>query len=136
MIKYTENKKQVLVENFSAYNGEEPATLRGYVEREADNDPNFFGWLFDNGDIESYADLADEQKQEYQDFLDNLHDEEVQEPESLESLAAFNEDKTSLYFHELELEANGYDMLDITEEYPEYDFVGREADGRLVFHLN
>ena len=136
MIKNKENKKQVLVENFSAYNGEEPATLRGYVEREADNDPNFFSWLFDNSDIESCADLTDEQKQEYKDFLGNLHDEEVQEPESLESLAAFSEDNTSLYFHEFELEANGYDMLDITEAFPEYDFVGREADGRLVFHLN
>lgn len=136
MIKNKENKEQVLVENFSAYNGEEPATLKGYVEREADNDPNFFGWLFDNGDIESYADLTDEQKQEYKNFLGNLHDEEVQEPASLESLAAFSEDKTSLYFHEFELKANGYDILDITEEYPEYDFVEREADGRLVFQLN
>ena len=139
MIKYTENKKQILVEQFNEYKfngGEEPATLKGYVEREADNDPNFFGWLFDNGDIEGYTDLTDEQKQEYKDFLGNLHDEEVQEPESLESLAAFSEDNTSLYFHEFELEANGYDMLDITEAFPEYDFVGREADGRLVFHLN
>ena len=139
MIKNKENKKQVLVELFDEYKfngGKEPATLKGYIEREADNDPNFFGWLFDNGGIESYADLADEQKQEYKDFLDNLHYEDSQEPASLESLAAFNEDKTSLYFHEFELEANGYDMLDITEEYPEYDFVEREADGRLVFHLN
>ena len=139
MIKNIDNKKQILNGLFNEYKfngGEEPATLRGYVEREADNDPNFFGWLFDNGDIESYADLTDEQKQEYKDFLGNLHDEEVQEPESLESLAAFSEDNTSLYFHEFELEANGYDMLDITEAYPEYDFVEREADGRLVFHLN
>ena len=138
-MKDVENKKQVLVELFNEYKnngGEEPATLKGYVEREADNDPNFFGWLFDNGDIEGYADLTDEQKQEYKDFLGNLHDEEVQEPESLESLAAFSENNTSLYFHEFELEANGYDMLDITEAYPEYDFVEREADGRLVFHLN
>lgn len=138
-MKDVENKKQVLVELFNEYKnngGEEPATLKGYVEREADNDPNFFGWLFDNGDIEGYADLTDEQKQEYKDFLGNLHEEEVQEPESLESLAAFSEDNTSLYFHEFELEANGYDMLDITEAYPEYDFVEREADGRLVFHLN
>ena len=138
-MKDVENKKQILVELFNEYKfngGEEPATLRGYVEREADNDPNFFSWLFDNGDIEGYADLTDEQKQEYKDFLDSLPDEEVQEPESLESLAAFSEDKTSLYFHEFELEANGYDMLDITEAYPEYDFVEREADGRLVFHLN
>lgn len=139
MIKDIDNKKQILNELFNEYKfngGEEPATLRGYVEREAENDPNFFGWLFDNGDIEGYADLTDEQKQEYKDFLGNLHDEEVQEPESLESLAAFSEDDTSLYFHEFELEANGYDMLDITEAYPEYDFVEREADGRLVFHLN
>ena len=138
-MKNVENKKQILVELFNEYKfngGEEPTTLKEYVEREADNDPNFFGWLFDNGDIESYADLTDEQKQEYKDFLGNLPDEEVQEPESLESLAAFSEDNTSLYFHEFELEANGYDMFDITEEYPEYDFVEREADGRLVFHLN
>lgn len=138
-MKNVENKKQILVELFNEYKfngGEEPTTLKEYVEREADNDPNFFGWLFDNGDIESYADLTDEQKQEYKDFLGNLPDEEVQEPESLESLAAFSEDKTSLYFHEFELEANGYDMLDITEAFPEYDFVGRKADGRLVFHLN
>ena len=138
-MKNVENKKQILVELFNEYKfngGEEPTTLKEYVEREADNDPNFFGWLFDNGDIESYDDLTDEQKQEYKDFLGNLPEEEVQEPESLESLAAFSEDNTSLYFHEFELEANGYDMLDITEEYPEYDFVEREADGRLVFHLN
>ncbi len=79
MITYIENKKQILVWAFNEYKfngGEEPATLRGYVEREADNDPNFFAWLFDNGDIESYADLTDEQKQEYKDFLGNLHDEE------------------------------------------------------------
>lgn len=75
MIKYTENKKQILVEQFNEYKnngGEEPATLKGYVEREADNDPNFFSWLFDNGDIESYADLSKEQKQEYKEFINNL----------------------------------------------------------------
>lgn len=136
MIKNKENKKQVLVENFSAYNGEEPATLRGYVEREADNDPNFFGWLFDDGNIESYSDLTDEQKQEYKDFVDSLSDASLSDQSPLEELAVFNEDETSLYFKEKDLERNGYDMLDITEDYPEYDFVERESDGRLVFHLN
>ena len=116
MIKYTENKKQVLVENFSAYNGEEPATLRGYVEREADNDPNFFGWLFDDGNIESYSDLTDEQKQEYKDFVDSLSDASLSDQSQLEELAVFNEDETSLYFKEKDLERNGYDMLDITED--------------------
>lgn len=136
MIKNKENKKQVLVENFSAYNGEEPATLKGYVEREADNDPNFFGWLFDDGNIESYSDLTDEQKQEYKDFVDSLSDASLSDQSQLEELAVFNEDETSLYFKEKDLERNGYDMLDITEAYPEYDFVERESDGRLVFHLN
>lgn len=75
MIKYADNKKQILVENFNEYKnngGEEPATLKGYVEREADNDPNFFGWLFDNSNIEGYADLTDEQKEDYKEFLNNL----------------------------------------------------------------
>lgn len=131
-----EYKKAQLVENFNLYNSEEPATLRGYVEREAENDPNFFGWLFDNGDIESYADLADEQKQEYKEFLDSLSDASSSDPEPLEALAAFSEDETSLYFKEKDLEENGFDVSDIAEAYPEYDFVERESDGRLVFHLN
>lgn len=131
-----EYKKAQLVENFNLYNSEEPATLRGYVEREAENDPNFFDWLFDNGDIESYADLADEQKQEYKEFLDSLSDASSSDPEPLEALAAFSEDETSLYFKEKDLEENGFDVSDIAEAYPEYDFVERESDGRLVFHLN
>lgn len=131
-----EYKKAQLVENFNLYNSEEPAILRGYVEREAENDPNFFGWLFDNGDIESYADLADEQKQEYKEFLDSLSDASSSDPEPLEALAAFSEDETSLYFKEKDLEENGFDVSDIAEAYPEYDFVERESDGRLVFHLN
>ena len=54
----------------------------------------------------------------------------------LEDLASFSEDETSLYFKEKELEENGFDMLDVAEAYPEYDFVERESDGRLVFHLS
>jgi len=75
MIKNIDNKKQILIERFNEYKfngGEEPATLKGYVEREADNDSYFFGWLFDNGNIEGYTDLTDEQKQEYKEFINNL----------------------------------------------------------------
>ena len=75
MIKNADNKKQILVELFSGYKfngGEEPAALKGYVEREADNDPYFFGWLFDNGNIERYTDLTDEQKEDYKEFINNL----------------------------------------------------------------
>lgn len=139
MIKYTDDKKLILMENFNKYKingGEEPTTFKEYVMRESENDPNFFGWLFDNGDIESYADLADEQKQEYKEFLDSLSDASSSDPEPLEALAAFSEDETSLYFKEKDLEENGFDVSDIAEAYPEYDFVERESDGRLVFHLN
>ena len=139
MIKYTDDKKLILMENFNKYKingGEEPTTFKEYVMRESENDPNFFGWLFDNGDIESYADLADEQKQEYKNFLDSLSDTSQSDQSPLEELASFSEDKKSLYFKEKDVERSGYDMLDIAESYPEYDFIEREADGRLVFHLS
>lgn len=55
---------------------------------------------------------------------------------SIFDLASFNSDESSLYFNERDLVDNGFDMLDITESFPEYDFVERESDGRLVFHLN
>ena len=76
MIKNADNKKQILVEQFNEYKfngGEEPATLRGYVEREADNDPGFFRWLFDNGDLSDFGfNLSKEQKQEYKEFINKL----------------------------------------------------------------
>lgn len=76
MIKDTENKKQILVELFNEYknnDGEEPATLKGYVEREADNDPGFFRWLFDNENLSDFGfNLSKEQKQEYKEFINKL----------------------------------------------------------------
>lgn len=53
---------------------------------------------------------------------------------SVFDLASFNFDKTSLYFNERELVENDFDMLDISEAFPEYDFVENES-GRLIFHL-
>lgn len=55
---------------------------------------------------------------------------------SIFDLASFSDDKSSLYFNERDLDKYDFDMLDITEAYPEYDFVERESDGRLIFHLN
>ena len=55
---------------------------------------------------------------------------------SIFDLASFSDDKTSLYFNERDLCENDFDMLDIAESFPEYDFVERESNGRLVFHLN
>ena len=68
-------KKAQLVENFNAYQGEEPVTLKGYVEREAENDPGFFRWLFDDRNLNDFGfNLTDGQRQKYKNFLDSLSD--------------------------------------------------------------
>lgn len=40
-----------------------------YVEREADNDPFFWGWLFEDENLESSADLTAEQREEFESLL-------------------------------------------------------------------
>ena len=65
-------KKQILIENYNqADNGS--MTLKEYAEREADNDPNFFRWLF-GYNLEQDFDLSmsEDEKREYQDFLNEL----------------------------------------------------------------
>lgn len=66
---------QVMQENFADYrrNGEQndKTTLREYVESQADSDPGFFRFLFNNDDIEDFADLDDEHKEEYKEFLNS-----------------------------------------------------------------
>lgn len=67
---------QVLQENYADYlrNGDpnDITTLREYVEAQAESDPSFFRWLFNNDDLDDFADLTDEQKEEYQNFLNEL----------------------------------------------------------------
>ena len=76
MIKNVDYKKQVLVEQFNEYKfngGEESETLKGYVERESENDPGFFRWLFDNENLSDFGfNLSKEQKQEYKEFINKL----------------------------------------------------------------
>lgn len=76
MIKNIEIKKQMLVELFYEYKfdgGEEPLTLKGFVERESDNDPNFFRWLFDDDNLSDFGfNLSKEQKQDYKEFFGKL----------------------------------------------------------------
>ena len=50
-------KELILFENYKEYKhtlveGEEPITFKEYVESAAQNDPYFWGWLFDDGYIE------------------------------------------------------------------------------------
>lgn len=79
MKKNTINKEyalQVLQENYADYlrNGDhnDITTLREYVETQAESDPGYFRWLFNNDDLDDFADLTDEQKEEYQNFLNEL----------------------------------------------------------------
>ena len=79
MEKNTINKEyatQVLRENYADYrrNGDhnDITTLREYVEVQAESDPGYFRWLFNNDDLDDFADLTDEQVVEYQNFLNEL----------------------------------------------------------------
>ena len=79
MKKNTINKEyalQMLKENYDNYrrNGDpnDITTLREYVETQAESDPGFFRWLFNNDDLDDFTDLSDEQKEEYQNFLNEL----------------------------------------------------------------
>lgn len=74
-MKNRDYKEQILRENYDEYiqNGSDDITLREYVEREADSDPNFFRWLFDDGDLGDFDfGLSDEQRDEYRDFIEEL----------------------------------------------------------------
>ena len=75
MIKNLDYKKQILVEQFNEFKlngGEEPATLKEYVERESENDPGFFRWLFDD-DLDDFGfNLSKEQGKEYKEFINKL----------------------------------------------------------------
>lgn len=54
-------------------NNKSDLSLREYVEYEADNDPNFFSWLFDEHFDEDYdGSLTQIQRDEYNAFLNTL----------------------------------------------------------------
>ena len=75
MIK-TEYKKQVLQENCNEINRQtnfDKMSLYEYATTQADNDPDFFRWLFDDGEISDFGiNLTDEQQQEYTNFINSL----------------------------------------------------------------
>lgn len=70
-----EHKIQQLKESYNEYcsNSEDGCgdgmSFAEYVEREADNDPRFFAWLFEDENLESLADLTAEQREEFESLL-------------------------------------------------------------------
>lgn len=65
---------QVLEENFKSYQqncDDTTTTLRQYIEGSAEDDPGFYRWLFRDDEINDFGDnLTDDQREEYNDFLD------------------------------------------------------------------
>lgn len=79
MIPKIDYKIQILQENYDEYcsnskDGEgDGMSLQEYVRRESENDPAFFRWLFDVGDINDFGtNLSEERKNEYQEWLEEL----------------------------------------------------------------
>lgn len=73
------NKVQILREQYNEYcensiDGQgDGMSFREYVGREADNDPGFFRWLFDDDELEDFDDgLTQEQKKEFNEWLSTL----------------------------------------------------------------
>jgi hypothetical protein len=66
------NKKQIIIENYNKVDNSS-MTLKEYAEREADNDPQFFRWLFDKDFKEDFDySLTEQEKEQYNDFLNEL----------------------------------------------------------------
>lgn len=60
-------------ENCIADYGECDMPLKGYVERESESDPDFFRWLFDDGEISDFGtNLASARREEFMDWLEEL----------------------------------------------------------------
>lgn len=64
-------KIQQLIENYESANNPANISFKKYVERESQNDPNFFRFLFEE-EIEDDFDfsLTDEQREQFEEFLE------------------------------------------------------------------
>ena len=69
-------KLQQLEENFKA--SESEMSFAEYVKRESENDPSFWGWLFDDGNLEDYSDLSLEQSNSFDEMLESIASKEVE----------------------------------------------------------
>lgn len=73
-------KENQLRENYEEYRencitdyGECEMSLSDYVKRESENDPNFFRFLFDDGEISDFGvNLEDDRRTEFATWLEGL----------------------------------------------------------------
>ena len=99
-----EYKKQVLIENYESANNPADISFKEYVERESQNDPNFFRFLFEEEfEDDFYFSLTDEQREEFEEFL---------EKEVITYDVVFNDDTSS---NEKGFKSSFQDCLDYIE---------------------
>lgn len=71
------SKKQILIENYNQADNSS-MTLKEYVERESNNDPNFYSWLLDKEleqDFDFDSSLTSGEKEECKEFIESLDNE-------------------------------------------------------------
>ncbi len=68
------NAKQILREQYDTYIDPSTTSFKEYVEMCAEEDPKFFLWLFEGGDIENDydIDLTEEHRELFDEFLSSL----------------------------------------------------------------
>lgn len=64
------NAKQILEENFRAFN-DLNMSLREYIEREAEFDPTFFNWLFEDCENDNTT-VFNQHESEWKEFIENI----------------------------------------------------------------
>ena len=66
------NAKQILEENYRSYN-DLNMSLRQYIEREAEFEPDFFNWLFEDWDNDNTV-VFNQHASEWEEFIENIKD--------------------------------------------------------------
>ena len=66
------NAKQILEENYRSYN-DLNMSLRQYIEREAEFEPDFFNWLFEDWDNDNTV-VFNQHASDWEEFIENIKD--------------------------------------------------------------
>ena len=64
------NAEQLLKESYRQVKQSMP--FMEWLQLESENDPDFWRWLFDDGDLNGEYTLTDEHKELYKEFLENI----------------------------------------------------------------